>query len=73
VATSGLKFLADFLNITLPFSSALYPLINEKSPVIDLSKIYSLPSYTFLSFFSETIGFSLDILIGNPPSSMIVP
>ena len=39
VATSGLKFLADFLNTTIPFSSALHAFINEKSPLIDFSRI----------------------------------
>ena len=44
VAASGLKLRAALRNTTLPFSSAFHPLISEKSPVIDLSRMYSLPS-----------------------------
>lgn len=39
VAQSGLKFLADLRNTTLPFSSAFHALIREKSPVTARSKM----------------------------------
>jgi hypothetical protein len=44
IATSGLKFLALFLNTMFPFSSAFHPLISAKSPVIDLSNMKFFPS-----------------------------
>ena len=45
VAIAGLKLRAALRNCTLPDSSALHPFTREKSPVIDSSRMYSLPLY----------------------------